>query len=947
MQWCAQGGLPVLNRVVTALALLPLAVIGAFSAQTVQSGPWSIAVGASGPDTVSYEGQLLLRNGRVQGYLPNWAGARFGLAGGQATPTETGAVWTRQVPDNQDATLTASGVGNELTLTLKAMVRAAGPTEYSVELAPEAVWLNEQSCAISLNGKPGVLDLSSPFAQLSGVEELRFEQPERTVIVRCQKALVQDRRDRGNGFFLVYVLNDEERPQTVERSIEVEVQPANPDELEARRALLAQTAVEQRDVPVDNGGFEDGLKQWSENPRAATAPEVKHGGSRSARVTIPADQTDRTGIYLTQQIPVTGGLLYAAEAWVKTRDVVGASFGDMPATGATVILEWADKDGKWLASGDYADGSYGTTDWRRVTTKFMRSPKEAAYAIVFLSMRATGTGWFDDVRLTQTKRNPLLAQPAFGATVADNTPEFRWQYADRADATVELSPDETFPADTTLRFEDIQQSPFAPEQPLSPGKWYWRVGLPDHATTSAVWHFAQTAPLTQDCTPPKIAADHAHLATARQAVMVRYEDGVGVTEVALRLDGQEVNAKVGPTSAEYTPPTDWQPGLHRLDVEAQDAAGNKATQRLFLNYAPGVVHKRWLVQGGVEIDGKPQFLLGMYGVLTADLPEMAKAGYDFVHNYTWDGAGSNESALEYLDECGKLDLQAFIGFDRQKLQTLDEDFVAERVGALCRHPALLAWYLFDEPDLPHQYVPPDQLRRLYRLIKTLDPMHPVIVTVAQPNMMPLYHDSYDVYWSMDYSTPANNVQNFERHREALRPEVPLMSIVHCYDRNQQGGGTGAKLDPEKFQPGPAMLRACAFMAVAHNSSGLCWWWWGQGSNTYLTVAHAPKAWEALKETARQLKELRPVLEAQAPARMWVEHPADGIEIHVWEKKLPDRTVIVAVNRDNKPCDLSFASPAFAGKAQAGALFENRTAALTDGKLHDRFEPLAVHVYEVR
>jgi hypothetical protein len=935
------------NRVLTALAVLPLAMAGALAQQTVQSGPWSIVIGAGGPDSVSYEGRVLLRHGQVVGYLPNWAGGRFSLNGGQTTTAATGVVWARQVPDNQDATLTVTGVGDKLTLALETTLRAAGPTEYSVEIVPEAVRVNDKYCFISLNGKPGTLDLVGQFAPVNSVEELRFEQPERTVIVRCQNAMLQDRRDGGGGLFLVFVLNGEGKPQTEKRSVEIEVQQARPEEVDARRAMLAQTAVEQSDVAVANAGFEEGLKGWSDNPRAAADAETKHSGNQSARVTIPVDQTDRTGIYLVQQIPVAGGLLYSAEAWVRTQDVVGASLGEMFPTGATVILEWADKDGKWLASGDYAQGSYGTTDWRRVSTKLMRSPKEAGYAIVFLSMRATGIGWFDDVKLTQVKRNVLLRQPASGATVADNTPEFGWQYQDRADAALELSQDEAFPTDETLRFEGIQQSPFGPEKPIAPGKWCWRMSIPDHATTSAVWQFEQTAPPTQDCTPPKIVADHAHLATARQAVMVRYEDGVGVTEVVLRLDGQEVNAKVGPTSAEYTPPTDWQPGLHRLDVEAQDAAGNRATRRLFLNYAPGVVNKRWLVQGGVEIDGKPQFLLGMYGVLTADLPEMAKAGHDFVHNYTWDGAGSNESALEYLDECGKLGLQAFIGFDRQKLQALDEDFVAERVGALCRHPALLAWYLFDEPDLPHQYVPPGQLRQLYRLIKTLDPSHPVIVTVAQPNLMPLYHDSYDVYWSMDYSTPANNVRNFERHREALRPAVPMMSIVHCYDRNQQGGGSGAKLDPEKFEPGPAMLRACAFMAVAHNSSGLCWWWWGQGGNSYMTVAHAPKAWEALKETARRLKELRPVLEAQVPARMWIEKPAEDVEVHLWEKKLPDRTVILAVNRDNKVCEVSFASPTLTGKAQADVLFENRTVALTNGQLRDRFEPLAVHVYELR
>ncbi len=926
------------------LALLACLTSAVLAQQTVQSGPWSIQLAPAGPVSISYEGQVLLRNGQINGFLPEWRGNRFSLAGGQLTPTATGAVWTRRVPDNQDATLTVTSVDNRLTLALETTLRAAGPTEYSVELVPEAVRTDEKYCAIALNGKPSALDLTGQFATVGGVQELSFEQPERTIIVRSQGAMLQDRRDRNAGFFLVFALNGTGKPQTETRTIEVEVRPAKPEEIAARSAFLAQRAVEQAAVPVPNAGFEDGLSKWSGNPRASADPAVKHGGKQSARVTIPATQTDRTGIYLVQQIPITGGLLYSAEAFVKTQDVVAATLGEMSPTGATVIIEWADKQGRWLASGDYATGSYGTTDWRRVTTKAMRSPADAGYAIIFLSLRATGTGWFDDIKLTQVKRNVVLVRPALGAPVADNTPELAWQYQDLADATVELSPDESFPADKTRRMEAAGPSPVSLDTPLAPGKWYWRVRIPEHATVSAVWQFEQTAALTQDCTPPSIAADHANLPTPRRAVTVHYRDNVGVTGLVLKLDGREVAARVGPTSAHYVPASDWTPGLHRLDVEARDAAGNTTTRRLFLNYTPGVTKKEWLATGGVAIDGKPQFLLGMYGVRTQDIPEMAQAGYDFVHNYTWDGAGSNASAIEYLDACHKHGLQAFIGFDRQKLQACDETFVAERVGALGRHPALLAWYLFDEPDLPHQYVPPDQLRRLYQLIHTLDPLHPVIVTVAQGNMMPRYHDSYDVYWSMDYSTPANNARNFDTHRQALRPGVPIMSIVHCYQGNAPGG---AKFDPDKFAPGPAMLRACAFMALAHDSSGLCWWWWGQGSNIFMTVANAPTAWAALKATVAQIRALRPVLEAQVAARMWVERPAEGAEVHLWEKALADRTVLIAVNRDNKPCEVAIGSPALAGKTRATVLFEDRTVAPTDGKLSDKFEPLGVHIYEVK
>ncbi len=712
-----------------------------------------------------------------------------------------------------------------------------------------------------------------------------------------------------------------------------------------------QVPTETRDLPVINAGFEaaNPLQGWSANPRAVADPEAPHSGRQSVRVTIPPEQTDMTGVYLTQQVPVLEGQLYQAEAWIKTKGVVAKELGERFSTGGTVILEWLDKKGEWLAAGAYADGSYGDTDWRRVATGTIRAPKGAGFAQIFLALRATGTAWFDNVKLTEVRRHVILRQPPFGATVADNTPRFQWEYAERADANLELSPDPNFPRGKTVTVARVPHSEASPRRPLAPGRWYWRVRLADDDADSVVWYFDQTAPVTQDCTEPTVTPAHAYLAQPRQPVTVKFADNVRVTRVTLTLDGRDVTAgaRVGRTSVRYVPERDWEPGLHRLVVEVADAAGNQAACTSFLNRMPGVMRKEWLRQGGIAHAGKPRFLLGMYGVRKEDIAEMAAAGYDFVHAYNWDGPGSNESALEYLDEAHRHGIQAFIGFDRARLRAWDEAFVAERVAALGRHPALLAWYLFDEPDLGHQYVPPDQLRALYRLIKALDPNHPVIVTVAQSHLVKEYHHSYDVYWSMDYGTTAHVATNYDRHRALIGPRVPQMSIVHCYDQKQPGPNRGGNPDPAKFEPGPAMLRANAFMAIAHGSSGLCWWWWGQGSDAFLTVAKVPTAWAALKETVRQIKELRPVLEAQRPARQWVEKPAEGVEIHLWERKLPDRAVIIAVNRDPKPCDLTLRSSLLRGRARATVLFEERTVPVRDGRLSDHFAPLDVHVYEVR
>jgi len=923
----------------------------ALAQQQVTAPPWQVTVGKIGADAIIYDGAALAKSLRLSGYAPEWKGARFDMGGAAVATSATGASWKKQAPGNQDVSLEVSLKGNTCLITCDTTITRAGPTEFSLDLQPGALAAADNVARIVLDGKPQSLDLGGKFSHINVVKEVRFEQPERSIVLRCEGFHIQDRRDREQGLFLVAVLNaDGREPKHYEKTIEITIEPADPATFAMRKAYLSQSEYERKDLPVPNGGFEEGLEKWSSNPRATVDTQVKHGGKQSARITIPATQTDATGIYLVQNVPAVEGKLYQVTAWVKSDDVKGVTLGDKSPTGVTAIVEFADKEGKWLASGDYASGLYGTKDWTQISTDACRAPEKAGFAIIFLSLRGTGTGWFDDITVTEVTQHVVLETPGEQTTLADNTPRFAWSIKAPGTMTLELAPSPDFPADKTQRFADLREKTFSLAQPIAPGQWYWRVLAPVARATSAVWSFKQTAPVTADCTDPVIAPDHAFLPKSDQKVTVGVTDNVGVTKIKLTLDGYDITkrAKLVGKQIELLPAVPWKAGLHRLQVEAWDAAGNHGERVIYLTHAKGLVEKKWLPQGGIAFDGKPKFMLGMYGVRIEDMPEVAKGGYDFCHAYNWDGAGDNASALEYLDECKKNGLQAFIGFNRGALQANDFNFVAERIGALMQHPALLAWYLFDEPDLPHQYVSPDQLRGLYNLIHTLDPSRPVIVTVAQRHMMPDYRDSYDVYWSMDYSTPAANVRNFEYHRSKLQPGVPIMSIVHCYDGKQRG----AEADPAKFWPDPATMHAAAFMAIAHESSGLCWWWWGQGGTNFLTVANVPAAWEGLKRTVAQINALKPVLAAQAPAgrgasvRMWIEQPAEDQEVHCWEKKLADRTVIIAVNRDPKACQAKIASPLL----KAGAvkvLFEDRTITAEAGSLADGFEALGVHVYEIR
>jgi len=611
-------------------------------------------------------------------------------------------------------------------------------------------------------------------------------------------------------------------------------------------------------------------------------------------------------------------------------------------------VEFADKQGKWFAGGSYATGVFGDRDWFHVQSRPARAPKGAGFAIIYLSLRAHGTAWFDDVQMRQVTHGVVRLSPTPGDPVRDNTPTFTWAGRMKSPAMLELSQSDQFPAGETVRAENLQDAMGTIREPLAPGKWYWRLHVPDMHYTTDAWDFMQTASLDEDCTEPEIAGEHKFLERPDEAVRLTYSDNVGVEKVTLSVNGQDVteDATIGKTEATYAPENGWTEGLHKILLRAEDAAGNASERKVFFTYAKPMPKIVWQETGGVEIDGERRFLFGMYGARIEDMPRIAAGGFDFVHNYSWDGTGSNETAIEYLDEAQKNGMQAFIGFNRKRLMAGDEEFVAERIGALMSHPGLFAWYLFDEPDLTFQYVSPAWLTRFYKLIKKLDPYHPVVVTCASDDAVAKYRDSFDVHWTQVYGSTNRVARRLPKHRADLKPNWPLMAICHSYDRALSGQRAGNKpYDIADFQPDARLLRANAFMAITKNSSGMAWWWWGQGSTRAVTVADAPAPWAGLQQTVADIKTLEPLLTANGQIHTWVETPEEGVEVHFWEKQIGRRTLIIAVNRDDRAVDVTLRPKNLPADCELTRVFEEGAIDVANGKAIDHFEGLAVHVYQ--
>ncbi len=153
-----------------------------------------------------------------------------------------------------------------------------------------------------------------------------------------------------------------------------------------------------------------------------------------------------------------------------------------------------------------------------------------------------------------------------------------------------------------------------------------------------------------------------------------------------------------------------------------------------------------LATGGLSVDGLPFFPFGFYSYFPVQptmLEEEVINGFNLVSPYQKIEKKSLKERRAYMDRCASLGMKVNYnlcsvagggGVGSSRLPGLSREEKLERlrkeVETFRDHPALLAWYIADEPD--GQNIPPDSMKETYKLIKELDPYHPVSMVFSSP-----------------------------------------------------------------------------------------------------------------------------------------------------------------------------------------------------------------------
>ncbi len=354
------------------------------------------------------------------------------------------------------------------------------------------------------------------------------------------------------------------------------------------------------------------------------------------------------------------------------------------------------------------------------------------------------------------------------------------------------------------------------------------------------------------------------------------------------------------------------------------------------------------------VDGKPFFPLGLYtgsgpmsdGTIEV-LDEIADSPFNTIMNYGIN-SGNIEQIRKYLDAVNQRGLKIIYSikdfyegtpYYPRKLGLYEGEEAITRgvIREFRDHPAILAWYLNDE--LPRKYIP--RLTERYKLVKRLDPNHPTWIVLYQVNELKHYLDTTDVLGTDPYPVPDRPISMVGEWTKMTRKAagnsraIWMVPQVHNLSIYRTDGAKNADASPTFDE-----MRCMAYQCLVYGANGLILY-------SFFDLKRDPlgfeSRWADVRKLGEEIKNLTPVLlSTDKPPK--VQLASGSKHIHYSTKRYNGKLYILAVNISREEQDAEFIISGEIKKAEV--LFEGRSLPVKTYRLTDKFQPIAVHVYEM-
>jgi hypothetical protein len=389
------------------------------------------------------------------------------------------------------------------------------------------------------------------------------------------------------------------------------------------------------------------------------------------------------------------------------------------------------------------------------------------------------------------------------------------------------------------------------------------------------------------------------------------------------------------------------PGNYKIFADIIVAGRNikyvTSSDLLILTYKPNEV-KTDRLTGGLIVNKRQFFPFGFYcySPVSPTLPEEEVVkGFNLISPYQRILPETFAERKAYMDRCAELGMKVNFNVlsvsggggvnsniegitDNLKRETLINEIITFR-----DHPALLAWYIADEPT--GHNTAPEILSKTYRTIREYDPWHPVTIVFMAPFLSAKqYSDALDIVMADPYPVPDLPVTFVGNVTGQLSTEFAGKKPVWIVPQAFGGGELWSR------EPSLQEMRSMTYQSIIKGARGIQYFV-RHGQNFF---PKSTATWAECGRMAVEVAELTPWLLSDKEAiQVRTSSPNIIASSYVHNNQL----LILAVNKTNTPQRVEYSSGSrITGKATV--LFENRSVDVSSGYFSDQVSALGSQAY---
>ncbi|MCD6347526.1 MAG: beta-galactosidase [Bacteroidales bacterium] len=351
--------------------------------------------------------------------------------------------------------------------------------------------------------------------------------------------------------------------------------------------------------------------------------------------------------------------------------------------------------------------------------------------------------------------------------------------------------------------------------------------------------------------------------------------------------------------------------------------------------------------GGLLTNGLPYYPFGFYcysPVQPTLAEEEVVRGFNMMSPYQRIEYITMADRKAYLDRCAQLGMRVHynllsvaggggVGSSKSKAITAEEkrQLLIDEINTFKDHPALLAWYISDEPTGHGEN--PDSLAMVYDLIKSLDPYHPITIVFMAPAQARKYASAMDIVMADPYPVPNQPIRSVGTVAKNLKREFigekPVWIVPQAF-----GGGEWWGREPSSRE-----LRAMTWLSIVEGATGIQYFV-RHGQNGF---PKSTATWGECGKMALEVQEILPFLTSGMSINA-ITTPTEGLRVTAREYQ--GDLLIIAVNEEKDPKKITISTGFGLDGSKIEVLYEDRQLPAVGDSIIDLIDGYGRRVYRL-